>query len=92
MGSIIKTISLDGRTAKIAETIPNFSQWIRAKLLELEEKRLTPKQGWRYACEECGWTAVFPKVRTWLYCRNMDDGYCSNTDEISYTGELVGLE
>tara|TARA_R100000426_G_C4758786_1_gene86291 strand:+ start:52 stop:330 length:279 start_codon:yes stop_codon:yes gene_type:complete len=92
MGSIIRTISLDGRTLKIAESIPNFSQWVRAKLLELEESRVTPKQGWKYYCIECGWTAVYPRVRTWLYCKNMDDGHCKNYDELSHTGSLVDLE
>lgn len=92
MGSIIKTISLDGRTAKIAETIPNFSQWIRARLLELEEKRERPLQGWEYTCPTCGWFGVYSRVRTWLYCKNMDEGTCKNTDELSYTGKLVNLE
>lgn len=89
MGSIIKTISLDSRTQKIAETIPNFSQWVRAKLLELEEKRVTPKQGWEYNCVECGWFAVYPRVRTWLYCNNDE---CTYNHELSYTGKLVNLE
>lgn len=89
MGSIIKTISLDGRTQKIANTIPNFSQWVRAKLLELEEKRITPNQGWEYTCQDCGWFAVYPRVRTWLYCANDE---CKNTHELSVTGRLVNLE
>jgi len=89
MGSILKTISLDGRTQKIAETIPNFSQWVRAKLLELEEKRVTPQQGWEYNCPDCGWFAVYPRVRTWLYCGDDD---CPSNHELSYTGKLVNLE
>jgi len=92
MGSIIKTISLDGRTQKIAESIPNFSQWVRAKLLELEEKRVTPKQGWEYTCPECSWFAVYPGVRTWLYCGGLNTGECTYDKEISHTGQLVNLE
>ena len=92
-GSVIKTISLDGRTLKIANTIPNFSEWVRSKLLELEEKRVTPvKQGWEYTCDECGWYAVYPRVRTWLYCKDATDGKCGNFDELSHTGKLVSLE
>lgn len=92
MGSIIKTISLDGRTQKIADSIPNFSGWVRAKLLELEEKRVTPKQGWEYNCPECGWFAVYPRVRTWLYCAGLNTGECTHEGEISHTGKLVNLE
>jgi len=33
MGREVKTISLDSTTAKIAENIPNFSQWVRTQLL-----------------------------------------------------------
>jgi hypothetical protein len=32
-----KTISLDEKTAAIAETIPNFSEWVRANLLRWDE-------------------------------------------------------
>jgi len=88
MGSIIKTISLDGRTQKIAETLPNFSQWIRAKLLELEEKRLTPKEGWEYVCPECGSFWVFAKPKNWFYCQNDD---CTKKD-ISMNVNKVLLE
>lgn len=38
---IQKTVSLDEVTAKIAEDIPNFSEWVRAKLLELDETAKT---------------------------------------------------
>lgn len=33
MGRVIKTISLDSTSARIAENIPNFSQWVRQQLL-----------------------------------------------------------
>ena len=33
MGREVKTISLDSTTAKIAENIPNFSEWVRTQLL-----------------------------------------------------------
>lgn len=33
MGRVIKTISLDEMTAKLAENIPNFSAWIRQQLI-----------------------------------------------------------
>ena len=35
-----KTISLDGKTAAIAETIPNFSEWVRANLLRWDENEI----------------------------------------------------
>lgn len=89
MGSIIKTISLDGRTAKIAETIPNFSQWIRAKLLELEEKRITPRVGYEYTCPECYHFWVFNKPKNWFYC--IHDG-CQYKADISTTCKVVDLE
>jgi len=75
MGSIIKTISLDGRTAKIAETIPNFSQWIRARLLDLEEKRITPKHTWSYYCEVCDWEWKNSDKDNFFYCMNKS---CTN--------------
>lgn len=34
MSRVVKTISLDATSAKICENIPNFSQWIRLRLLE----------------------------------------------------------
>jgi len=33
MGREVKTISLDSMTAKLAEDIPNFSQWVRQQLI-----------------------------------------------------------
>jgi len=77
MGSIIKTISLDGRTQKIAETIPNFSQWVRAKLLELEEKRVTPRHGWLYHCHECNHAWTKPDKDDFFYCMNRKS-YCKD--------------
>jgi len=35
-----RTISLDERTAEIAGSMNNLSQWVRARLLALEEGRL----------------------------------------------------
>ena len=89
MGSIIKTISLDSRTLKIAETIPNFSQWIRAKLLELEEKRVTPTHGYRYTCPECDKYWVFGKPKQFIYC-NVEE--CGCPYDLSVTQEVVSLE
>tara|TARA_R110001606_G_scaffold392197_1_gene560933 strand:- start:996 stop:1265 length:270 start_codon:yes stop_codon:yes gene_type:complete len=89
MGSIIKTISLDSRTQKIAATIPNFSQWIRAKLLELEEKRVTPTHGYRYTCPDCTKYWVFAVPKQYIYC-NVED--CGCPYELSVTEEVVSLE
>jgi len=89
MGSIIKTISLDGRTQKIADSIPNFSGWVRAKLLELEEKRVTPTHGYKYTCPDCNNFWVYAKEKEWLYC-NIDD--CKCPYELSVTEEVVSLE
>lgn len=89
MGSIIKTISLDGRTAKIAETIPNFSQWIRAKLLELEEKRVSPKVAYEYTCPECSTYWTYHKPLDWFYCRNNE---CLHPDDIVTSQKVVNLE
>jgi len=36
---VIKTISLCEETAKLAAAIPNFSEWVRSKLFETDEKR-----------------------------------------------------
>jgi hypothetical protein len=36
---VIKTISLCKETAELAANIPNFSEWVRSKLLETDEKR-----------------------------------------------------
>ena len=76
MGSIIKTISLDGRTQKIADSIPNFSGWVRAKLLELEEKRLTPRIGHEYHCPICQHFWVYSKIKhDKTFCQKKD---CTN--------------
>lgn len=88
MGSVIKTISLDGKTSKIADTIPNFSQWVRAKLLELEEKRVTPSRGYEYTCPACETYWIMNKSLPYLYCRNMD---CSHQDDIAHTLRLVDI-
>lgn len=88
MGSRIKTISLDGRTQKIAETIPNFSEWVRAKLLELEEKRVTPSHGYEYVCPKCTSFWVFAKPKNWFYCQNDE---CDQID-ISMNVNRVLLE
>ena len=49
MTRIIKTISLDETTAEIASSLPNFSEFIRAKLLEHAGLVL----GWYWICEPC---------------------------------------
>jgi len=90
MGSRIKTISLDGRTEKIAESIPNFSQWVRAKLLELEEKRVKPKRGYEYTCPDCYSYWCFSEPKDYFYCRQMN---CNNKDDLAVIGfEVVSLE
>tara|TARA_R100000664_G_C2680440_1_gene88669 strand:+ start:265 stop:537 length:273 start_codon:yes stop_codon:yes gene_type:complete len=50
MTRIIKTISLDDETNKIAQSLPNFSMFVRAKLLELEAKKATRGYFWRCEC------------------------------------------
>lgn len=82
MGSVIKTISLDVRTALIAETIPNFSQWIRAKLLELEEKRVTPSHVWRYDCDDCDVWYSYGKKLDWFYCRECNKELTDNAQKV----------
>jgi len=52
MTRLIKTISLDEETYKIAQSLPNFSEFIRAQLIALEEKR-NPKIRYAYACFTC---------------------------------------
>jgi hypothetical protein len=90
MGSIIKTISLDGRTQKIADSIPNFSGWVRAKLLELEEKRVTPTRGYEYTCPDCYSYWCFTTPKEWFYCKQMG---CDNKDDLTVIGfEVVSLE
>ena len=45
----IKTVSLCEATSKVADNIPNFSAWVRAKLLDTIEPRV-----WVRMCPECG--------------------------------------
>ena len=70
MGSKLKTISLDGETSKIADNIPNFSQWVRSKLLEHEE-RINPSTRFSYVCWTCErvFTFDYDKGNTHI-CRN----------------------
>lgn len=49
MTRIIKTISLDETTNEIAKELPNFSEFIRAKLLEHAGLVL----GYYWACFDC---------------------------------------
>ena len=47
----IKTVSLCEATAKVADNMPNFSAWVRAKLLDEHERR---SKVYRAQCPECG--------------------------------------
>lgn len=44
-----KMISLDSKTLKLAEEKPNFSEWVRSKLLENNQDM----KRWKYECHEC---------------------------------------
>lgn len=71
-------MSLCEATSKVADNIPNFSAWVRAKLLDLIEPRV-----WIRMCPECGskyqWIAdgadrdKIPEPR---YCRKYFDVEC----------------
>ena len=45
-------ISLDGETLEIAETIENFSGWVRAQLHKYNERE-NPRQRYSYHCYKC---------------------------------------
>ncbi len=70
MTRIIKTISLDQETDRIAKLIPNFSAWIRAKLIQFDED-MNPKIKYSYACYKCDRVFTFDKDQgEQTYCRN----------------------
>lgn len=50
--AVTKTITLDDRTNKIAQKIPNFSKWVRLSLLKLEEMQLGQIEEFHLAPEE----------------------------------------
>lgn len=52
MGSKLRTISLDGETSKIADRIENFSGWVRAQLLKLDEHK-NRKIDLIFQCSKC---------------------------------------
>lgn len=53
MTRIIKTISLDEETNRIAKQLPNFSQFIRAKLLEYQGIESKSLFGYFWLCDPC---------------------------------------
>ena len=52
MGSKLRTISLDVETSKIADRIENFSGWVRAQLLKLDEHKKR-KVDLIFQCSRC---------------------------------------
>jgi len=90
MTRIIKTISLCEQTEKLAAQKKNFSQWIRAKLLnEVEEKSRTYFPIWQYYCGTCGWywNVKSEEVDNFFYCREMFADRCNNREALK--GERV---
>jgi hypothetical protein len=70
MGSIIKTISLDGECLKIAEKIENFSGWVRAQLIKFDEEN-NPSERYSYACYMCERVFTYDSDKgEESYCRN----------------------
>lgn len=57
MGSKLRTISLDGETSKIADKIENFSGWVRAQLLKLDEQN-NKKIDLIFECNVCGFRCI----------------------------------
>jgi len=58
MGSKLRTISLDGETSKIADRIENFSGWVRAQLLKLDERQNKRKVDMIFQCNKCGFRCI----------------------------------
>lgn len=58
-----KTISLDERTAIIAGRIPNFSNWVRLKLIEHAREATTPTVTMQHVAP--------PTARVWGETKNL---------------------
>ena len=65
-----KMISLDGETLEIAETIENFSGWVRAQLHKYNEKE-NPRKRYSYSCDFCERVFTYDRDHGELtICRN----------------------
>ncbi len=88
-----KMISLDEKCLQIAQNIPNFSQWVRGKLMELDEQRtalIEQKPTVIYSCDECNqvWVRRENQIDRFFYCPNYlsSKGDCENKSTLS--GEI----
>ena len=73
-------ISLDGETLKIAEEIPNFSAWVRAQLLNLQDKQ-KPSKIWVYYCLSCDNEYYHSTKDNFFYCPNYEN--CKNKNSLT---------
>ncbi len=86
MTRIIKTISLDETTAQIASELPNFSEFIRAKLLEHAGLVLS----YYWVCRSCDKARSYAnyqrpkKIPTCYIC----DKYMTELNKVEYL-ELI---
>ena len=77
-------ISLDGECLKIADTIENFSGWVRAQLHKYNEQH-NPTKRYSYVCYECD--------RVFTYQKDMgDETICRNQTCSKYAYDIGRLE
>ena len=83
-------ISLCVKTLALAEKKTNFSGWVRAMLLQEEERNKPAKKRFRYDCDECDHYFIVKETEhnDFFYCPNMMRGRgCDNTHRLK--GEEV---
>lgn len=82
-------ISLCVKTLALAEEKTNFSGWVRAMLLQEDERNKPRKLRWRYVCEECdtAFDVTRAEFDNYFYCPNMMRGRkdCNNTKPLDGT-------
>jgi DNA-directed RNA polymerase subunit M/transcription elongation factor TFIIS len=91
MGSKLKTISLDGETSRIADEIPNFSQWVRAQLIKYDEHN-KPKIKFKnktFLCSKCEEDLISYHDLEYVHHDSKRLGTFRNTDCKGYFQEVL---
>ena len=79
-------ISLDSQTLKLAEQKKNFSQWVRAQLIKVDENERGVRRRFEYTCDECKyyWGVSSKMPDEYFYCPNMMKDKCENKEVLPW--------
>lgn len=83
-----KMVNLCPTTYEIAQKMPNFSSWVREKLLELNKIQSKPPSGYEYSCPKCSSYWVYREPKANIFCTSQD---CDYIDSITKSVRVVDL-